>query len=215
VVTIVISGSYSLNTFREDLQKLYKRAGLKGEGLLFLLTDSQVGGRDLSGVPLDGSGGCRLAFSMPVGCCGSRPYPALFNAPCCLPRPSRRLQIVDERMVRWGRPSRLPWRPLRVPVRVQPCGLGLAAPASPAEPPLATPLPPSTPQLVLVNDLLASGEIPDLFAPEDRDEIVNAMRGETKAAGLIDTTENCWATFIGRVRAARAAAGRAASRRLA
>lgn len=41
-VTIVISGNYSLNSFKEDLQKMYRRAGLKGEGLLFLLTDSQV-----------------------------------------------------------------------------------------------------------------------------------------------------------------------------
>lgn len=71
------------------------------------------------------------------------------------------------------------------------------------EAPATTPLPrPLVPQivdermLVSVNDLLASGEIPDLFAAEDRDEIVNAMRGETKSLGLIDTTENCWATFI-------------------
>ncbi|KIY98975.1 dynein heavy chain, partial [Monoraphidium neglectum] len=85
-VTIVISGNYGLNSFKEDLQKMYRRAGLKGEGLLFLLTDSQ---------------------------------------------------IVDERM------------------------------------------------LVSVNDLLASGEIPELFATEDRDEIVNAMRGETKSLGLV------------------------------
>lgn len=41
-VTIVISGSYSLNNFKEDLQKMYKRAGVKGEGLLFLLTDTQI-----------------------------------------------------------------------------------------------------------------------------------------------------------------------------
>jgi dynein heavy chain len=41
-VTIVISGNYGLNSFKEDLQKMYRRAGLKGEGLLFLLTDSQV-----------------------------------------------------------------------------------------------------------------------------------------------------------------------------
>ncbi|GBF96391.1 dynein heavy chain axonemal [Raphidocelis subcapitata] len=100
-VTIVISGGYSLSNFREDLQRMYRRAGLKGEGLLFLLTDSQ---------------------------------------------------IVDERM------------------------------------------------LVSVNDLLASGEVPELFAPEDRDEIVNAMRAETKAAGLLDTAENCWGTFIRKVK---------------
>jgi dynein heavy chain len=41
-VTIVISGNYSLSNFKEDLQKMCKRAGLKGEGLMFLITDSQV-----------------------------------------------------------------------------------------------------------------------------------------------------------------------------
>ncbi len=41
-VTITISGSYSMNNFKEDLQKMYRRAGIKGEGLLFLFTDSQV-----------------------------------------------------------------------------------------------------------------------------------------------------------------------------
>jgi dynein heavy chain len=41
-VTIVISGSYSLNNFKEDIQKMYKRAGVKGEGILFLFTDSQI-----------------------------------------------------------------------------------------------------------------------------------------------------------------------------
>ena len=55
--------------------------------------------------------------------------------------------------------------------------------------------------LVSVNDLLASGEVPELFAPEERDEIVNGMRGETKALGLVDSTENCWATFINKARA--------------
>jgi len=44
-VTIVISGNYSLSNFREDLQTMYKRAGLKGEGLMFLITDSQVKSR--------------------------------------------------------------------------------------------------------------------------------------------------------------------------
>ena len=39
---IVISGSYGLNAFREDLQKMYRRAGQKGEGVMFLFTDSQV-----------------------------------------------------------------------------------------------------------------------------------------------------------------------------
>jgi hypothetical protein len=50
-----------------------------------------------------------------------------------------------------------------------------------------------------VNDLLSSGDIPDLFAPEDREEIIGAMRGEAKARGLPDTNDNCWRLFIQRV----------------
>jgi dynein heavy chain len=41
-ITIVISGNYSMSNFKEDLQKMYKRAGVKGEGLMFLFTDSQI-----------------------------------------------------------------------------------------------------------------------------------------------------------------------------
>lgn len=54
--------------------------------------------------------------------------------------------------------------------------------------------------LVFINDLLSSGEIPDLFPIEDRDDIINSMRAETKAAGLLDSNENCWATFIKKVK---------------
>jgi dynein heavy chain len=97
-----------MSSFREDLQKMYKRAGVKGEGLMFLITDSQVGGV---------GGGLLLAWlpALPVVC----------SAACqasCSPDVMTRLvmaachQIVDERM------------------------------------------------LVYINDLLASGEIPDLFA---------------------------------------------------
>lgn len=99
--TIVISGSYGINNFKEDLQKMYKKAGVKGEGTMFLFKDSQ---------------------------------------------------IIDERM------------------------------------------------LVFINDLLSSGDIPDLFPQEDKDEIINSMRSETKALGLVDSSENCWNTFIQRVK---------------
>jgi len=98
---IVISGNYGINSLREDLQKMYKRAGVKGEGILFLFTDSQ---------------------------------------------------ITDEKF------------------------------------------------LVFINDLLSSGEIPDLFAIEDKDEIINTMRGEVKAAGLVESREVCWDFFINKVR---------------
>ena len=54
--------------------------------------------------------------------------------------------------------------------------------------------------LVLINDLLASGEIPGLFPDEDLDNIINGIRNEVKGAGLIDSRENCWSFFIDRVR---------------
>ncbi|XP_014471080.1 PREDICTED: dynein beta chain, ciliary-like [Dinoponera quadriceps] len=54
--------------------------------------------------------------------------------------------------------------------------------------------------LVVVNDMLASGEIAELFTDEDADGIVDAVRNEVKQTGAIDTKENCWKFFIERVR---------------
>ncbi|KAJ3198630.1 hypothetical protein HDU82_001178, partial [Entophlyctis luteolus] len=54
--------------------------------------------------------------------------------------------------------------------------------------------------LVLVNDMLASGNIPGLFPDEEVDNIINAMRNEVKAQGLQDTREICWDWFIKTVR---------------
>ncbi|XP_071813348.1 dynein beta chain, ciliary-like isoform X2 [Apostichopus japonicus] len=54
--------------------------------------------------------------------------------------------------------------------------------------------------LVLINDLLASGEIPDLFADDEIENIISGLRNEVKSVGLQDTRENCWRFFIDRVR---------------
>ena len=54
--------------------------------------------------------------------------------------------------------------------------------------------------LVLINNLLASGEIPDLFSDDEMDNIVSMVRNEVKGAGISDTRENCWKFFIDRVR---------------
>ncbi|OQV20869.1 Dynein beta chain, ciliary [Hypsibius exemplaris] len=54
--------------------------------------------------------------------------------------------------------------------------------------------------LVLINDLLASGEVPDLFAPDEIEDIVNALRNEVKANGLNDDNAGCWRYFLDRVR---------------
>ena len=101
VFQITITASYKLADFKENLQQMYMRAGVKGIGTLFLFTDQQV---------------------------------------------------VDERF------------------------------------------------LVLLNDMLSSGDIPDLFPPEEIDNINNAIRGEVKQAGLMDTKEECWGFFIEKVR---------------
>ncbi|XP_077101765.1 dynein axonemal heavy chain 9 [Siphateles boraxobius] len=54
--------------------------------------------------------------------------------------------------------------------------------------------------LVLVNDLLASGEIPDLFPDDEVENIISSLRNEVRGLGLMDTRENCWKFFIDRVR---------------
>ena len=54
--------------------------------------------------------------------------------------------------------------------------------------------------LVLINNLLASGEIPDLFTDDEVDNIVTMVRNEVKSAGIQDSRENCWKFFIDRVR---------------
>jgi dynein heavy chain len=54
--------------------------------------------------------------------------------------------------------------------------------------------------LVVINDLLASGEIPELFPDDEVEGIINGLRNEVKGAGMQDTNENCWRFFIDRVR---------------
>ncbi|KAI9189963.1 hypothetical protein H9P43_001396 [Blastocladiella emersonii ATCC 22665] len=54
--------------------------------------------------------------------------------------------------------------------------------------------------LVLINDLLASGNIPQLFPDDEVENIINSMRNEVKALGLVDTREACWDQFINNVR---------------
>lgn len=54
--------------------------------------------------------------------------------------------------------------------------------------------------LVLINDLLASGEIPDLLPDDEIENIINGMRNEVRATGMEDSKENCWKFFIDKVR---------------
>jgi dynein heavy chain len=54
--------------------------------------------------------------------------------------------------------------------------------------------------LVSINDLLASGEINDLFNDEDLEGIVNNVRAAVKGEGIQDTKDNCWKFYLDRVR---------------
>ncbi|NXE69982.1 DYH17 protein, partial [Calcarius ornatus] len=54
--------------------------------------------------------------------------------------------------------------------------------------------------LVVINDFLASGEVPGLFQDNDMETILGSMRPQVKSLGLEDTKENCWKLFIDKVR---------------
>jgi len=54
--------------------------------------------------------------------------------------------------------------------------------------------------LVFINDLLASGDIADLYAMDEKDAIRNGVRSGCKGAGIQDTPENLWSFFISRIR---------------
>lgn len=54
--------------------------------------------------------------------------------------------------------------------------------------------------LVLINDMLASGEIAELFPDDEIENIANGVRNELKQLAILDTKENCWRYFIDKVR---------------
>jgi len=99
--SISLTGSYNLVNLQEDMMMLYKRAGVKGEQITWLLVDNQ---------------------------------------------------IVDDSF------------------------------------------------LVYINDFLSSGYIPNLFVKEDKDDVINGVRNEVKAEGIVDTNDNCWEYFLEKVR---------------
>ena len=101
VKQIVISSTYGINDLKEDLKWMYNKAGIRDEGIMFLLTDSQ---------------------------------------------------ITNERF------------------------------------------------LIYLNDLLASGDIPDLFAGEELDAVINGVMPKLKANGIEQDKNNAWTYFISDIR---------------
>jgi dynein heavy chain len=51
-----------------------------------------------------------------------------------------------------------------------------------------------------MNDLLASGSIPDLYNLEETDGIINALVSKVKATGATPDRKNCWDFFLNSVR---------------
>ncbi|KFG49291.1 dynein heavy chain family protein, partial [Toxoplasma gondii GAB2-2007-GAL-DOM2] len=54
--------------------------------------------------------------------------------------------------------------------------------------------------LVYINDILASGDIADLYDPEDKDQVLNSIRPAVKAAGLPESKDSLWEFFISRIK---------------
>ena len=54
--------------------------------------------------------------------------------------------------------------------------------------------------LIYINDLLASGNIPDLFAVDEVDGICGAVTNRCKATGVEPTRGNCWDFYISEIR---------------
>ncbi|XP_026040676.1 dynein heavy chain 11, axonemal isoform X2 [Astatotilapia calliptera] len=53
--------------------------------------------------------------------------------------------------------------------------------------------------LVIINDFLASGEVPEVFSEEEIESIVSGVRADVRGLGLLDNRENCWKFFTDRV----------------
>jgi len=50
--------------------------------------------------------------------------------------------------------------------------------------------------LELVNNMLTSGMVPALYADDEKESVVGAVREEAMAAGLIPTRESLWQYFV-------------------
>jgi dynein heavy chain, axonemal len=101
VMQIMVNQNYSLLDFRTDLQAMYNKAGVKQEGVLFLLTDTQ---------------------------------------------------ISNEKF------------------------------------------------MVYLNDLLSSGNIPDLYTKDEKDAIINSLLNKAKNAGYSPEPASVWQYFISKIR---------------
>ena len=50
--------------------------------------------------------------------------------------------------------------------------------------------------LEFINNMLTTGMVPALFEQDEKDALGSTVRAEVKAAGLIETSENCWKYYV-------------------
>jgi dynein heavy chain len=101
LMSISVNPTYTMNDFRADVQAMYSKAGLKMEGVLFLLTDTQ---------------------------------------------------IINEKF------------------------------------------------MIYLNDMLSSGNIPDLYNRDERDGIINSLTNKAKGAGYSSEPSAVWSYFISKIK---------------
>ena len=51
-----------------------------------------------------------------------------------------------------------------------------------------------------INDLLSSGEIADLYTLDEKEAMINNVRGKAKSALGSDSRENCWSWFVSSIK---------------
>lgn len=54
--------------------------------------------------------------------------------------------------------------------------------------------------LVYINDLLSSGEIADLYTLDEKEAMINNVRGKAKSTYGSDSRENCWSWFVNAIK---------------
>ena len=54
--------------------------------------------------------------------------------------------------------------------------------------------------LELLNNMLTTGMVPALYAQDERDAVLNSVRGDVRAAGMAETPDNMWSFYVNRCR---------------
>ena len=54
--------------------------------------------------------------------------------------------------------------------------------------------------LEYINNMLTTGLVPALFAQDEKDALINSVRAEVKAAGIVETSVNCWNYYVMKAR---------------